>query len=117
MRHYSGRCHCGAVTFSFRSPTIERTMRCDCSICARKGIIMSPEVIPPEDIDIQAEPGAISIYQFGSETARHHFCNRCGIHVFVETRLNPGSYRVNLGCVDELNAMHLPDDIYPGRAL
>lgn len=78
---------------------------------------MSADVVAPELIEIAAEDGALSCYQFGSATARHHFCNRCGIHTFVETRLNPGCYRINLGCVDALDAMHLPTEIYPGKAL
>ena len=50
-------------------------------------------------------------------TARHHFCGKCGIHTFVETRLNPGHYRINLGCVDELDALRIPEKIYDGKAL
>lgn len=114
---YQGSCHCGAVSFTFRSPEITDAMRCDCSICARKGIVLSNDLIVREDISIVAEEGAQQTYQFGTMTARHHFCGTCGIHVFVETRLNPGQYRVNLGCVDELDALRLPAEIYDGKNL
>jgi hypothetical protein len=90
MPRHEGSCHCGPASFSFTAPEITRGMRCDCSICARKGAMPSPEVIAPGDLDIRAEPGALSTYQFGMMTARHHFCNRYGIHTFGETRLNPG---------------------------
>ena len=78
---------------------------------------MSSTIIPPELIEIADEYGVLSTYKFGTGTARHHFCNRCGIHTFVETRLNPGHYRINLGCVDELNALHIPEIIYDGKSL
>lgn len=117
MTRYSGSCHCGSVRFTFEALEIDDAMRCDCSICARKGAVLSSMVIPPEQMEISGEEGVLSIYQFGTMTARHHFCNRCGIHTFVETRLNPGHYRINLGCVDELDALRLPEQIYDGKSL
>ena len=92
-------------------------MRCDCSMCARKGIVMSSEGVAPGSIEIFDEEDALSTYRFGTKTARHHFCSHSGIHTFVETRLNPGCYRINLGCVDDLDALHLPATIYPGKVL
>ncbi len=117
MIEYKGSCHCGAVRFAFAAAKIEETMRCDCSICARKGIVMSAAVIAPEFIEISDEKGVLSTYRFGTGTARHHFCGRCGVHTFVETRLDPGCYRINLGCVHDLDALRLPSTIYPGREL
>lgn len=78
---------------------------------------MTTTTIPPECIEISDPEGVLTTYQFGTKTARHHFCSRCGIHTFVETRLNPGHYRVNLGCVDEIDAMRLPEDLYDGKSL
>ncbi len=92
-------------------------MLCDCSLCRRKGSIMTSMVIPPEAIEIWVEGDAQRSYQFGTMTARHHFCSICGIHTFVETRLNPGCYRVNLGCVDALDALSLPSRVYDGKTL
>ena len=117
MKKFVGSCHCGAIQFTFSTPEIERAMRCDCSLCARKGMVMTSTTIAPENIDILDREGALSTYQFGTNTARHHFCSRCGIHTFVETRLNPGHYRVNLGCVDGLDALRIPEEIYDGKSL
>ena len=60
---------------------------------------------------------ALMTYQFGTMTARHYFCSRCGFHTFVETRLNPGHYRINLGCDDDIDAMRLPEELYDGKSL
>lgn len=117
MRTYRGACHCGAIRFEFRTPEITTAMRCDCSICLRKGMIMTADTIPPENMAIDAAAGALETYRFGTRTAKHHFCGTCGIHTFVETRLNPGHYRVNLGCVDDIDVLGLPAEIYNGRAL
>ena len=117
MKHYSGACHCGAVCFSFTANKIDTGMRCDCSICEKKGIIMSDEVIPPDRFAIDARPGVLKVYRFGSETASHYFCGLCGVHTFVQTRLNPGHYRANLGCVEGVETSQLAIELYDGKSL
>lgn len=86
-------------------------------MCARKGAALTTRVIAPGAIEITVEGDAQRTYQFGTMTARHHFCGRCGVHTFVETRLNPGFFRVNLGCVDALDALRLPVALYDGKSL
>ena len=78
---------------------------------------MTGTTIAPDNIDIFDSEGTLTSYKFATMTARHHFCSRCGIHTFVETRLNPGHYRINLGCVDEINALRLPAELYDGKSL
>lgn len=92
-------------------------MRCDCSICARKGSVLTTNLIAPDAMEVQVRGHVQKTYQFGTMTARHHFCGVCGIHTFVETRLNPGFYRINLGCVEEVDALKLSEDIYDGKSL
>ena len=117
MKKYKGSCHCGAVQFSFSSQEIDNGMRCTCSICRRKGAVMTSFVISPELIRIESEKGAMSTYRFDDKIAAHHFCNRCGIFTFVETRLNPGQFRVNLGCVDGIDSFTLPIEIFDGNLI
>ncbi len=117
MTRYQGRCHCGAVRFTYEADDIERGLRCNCSICARKGALMSAEAIPPERLHFDADDGALGLYQFGSATAKHYFCRHCGIYPFHETARFPGHYRVNLGCIDELDTLTLPFDVYDGKHL
>ena len=33
------------------------------------------------------------------------------------TGMTPGDYRITLGCVDEINAMRLPEELYDGKSL
>ena len=133
----SGKCHCGAIGFHFAVPLsasaqpselvtdhgskaaarLTSGMRCDCSICRRKGIVLTDFVVSPEDANIVAEDGVIGIYEFGTKVAKHCFCTRCGIQTFVKTRLNPGKYRFNLGCVDEIDIFRLALHTYDGKRL
>ena len=117
MADYTGSCHCGAIRFAFSANPIDSAMRCDCSMCRRKGAVLSTFTLAPEEIEIVAQPEAQRIYQFGTMTARHHFCGTCGIHTFVETRLRPGQYRINLGCVEGLDPFELPETPFDGMSL
>ena len=114
---YQGSCHCGAINFSYQGEKIDKGLRCNCSICKRKGAMMSTEVIPIEKLNIDAEEGALGLYQFGAKTAKHFFCRHCGIYPFHETARAPGHYRVNLGCIDAVDAFALEADVFDGKNL
>lgn len=114
---YQGSCHCGAVRFSFSGEEISRGIRCNCSICIRKGAMMSPDPIPEAEFKIEAEEGALGLYQFDSKIAKHYFCKHCGIYPFHETIRAPGHYRVNLGCVEGVDPLSLEFDVFDGKHL
>ena len=117
MERYQGSCHCGAVSFEINTQKIEKGVRCNCSICEKKGAVMTPFTIAPEDLKIRAEQGALSTYQFRSNVAKHHFCNRCGIYTFHETMRMPGHYRVNVGCIDNIKSLELPTEVFDGASI
>lgn len=117
MKDYQGSCHCGAVKFSFKAENIDKGLRCNCSICKRKGALMSTFVLSPEELLLDAQEGALSVYEFDSKVAKHHFCNKCGIYTFHVTMRKPGHYRVNLGCLEDLDTFSLPFDVFDGASL
>ena len=117
MARYQGSCHCGAVKFSFDSEPISKGLRCNCSICSRKGALMSVQPIAPDDFHIDAQDGALGLYQFGAKNAKHYFCKRCGIYTFHITARFPDHYRANLGCIDGVDTLSLPFDVFDGKHL
>ena len=64
MKIYRGTCHCGAISFAFEHEEIESGLRCNCSICRRKGAVMSDFTIQPDKFEIKTEDGALGLYQF-----------------------------------------------------
>lgn len=114
---FHGSCHCGAVRFSFQAEPISHGLRCNCSLCARKGAMMWPEPIPPEDFTIQTQEDALGLYQFGLKTAKHYFCKHCGIYTFHETARKPGHFRANLGCVEGIDPFILEAEVFDGKHL
>lgn len=112
---YRGSCHCGAVRFAYEGEPITKGMRCNCSICIRKGALMSTDLIPAERLHIEADEDNLAMYQFGREIAKHYFCNRCGIYTFHETVRSPGHFRVNLGCIEGIDPLVLEAEIFDGK--
>jgi len=84
LTSYHGSCHCGAVTFTVRTPSLLRhpVRRCNCSICSRNGYLF----IYPKKKDVDFHTGYDSMvpYSFGNNTGAHKFCSTCGSSVMME---------------------------------
>ena len=114
-RQYQGSCHCGRVRFSFRCELIATGKRCNCSICIRKGAVVSSRYIPAEDFEPHGEMNDLSDYRWNDRVVNHLFCKTCGIYPYHG---NPEyGYRVNLGCVEGLDPLSLEISILDGRSL
>ncbi len=117
MQTYHGSCHCGDIAFTFDGPAIDKGLHCNCSLCKRKGALMTPFTVAFEDIKTTIKNDAMATYQFGTSVAKHYFCKTCGIYTFHETMRMPGHCRVNIGCVDSVDAFSLPTTVFNGKAL
>jgi len=76
---------------------------------------MSTEAIPEENLKIDADENNIGLYQFGNKIAKHYFCKNCGIYTHNEMLRKPGHMRVNLGCIEGLNAAELEVMVFDGK--
>ena len=114
---YNGSCHCGAVRFSYQGDEITSGLRCTCSICSRKGAMMSPEAISVDALKIEANAEDLGLYQFDTKVAKHYFCRRCGIYTHNEMASRPGYCRVNLGCIDDLDSSAFEVTVFDGKNL
>ncbi|KAF1027630.1 MAG: hypothetical protein GAK40_01039 [Burkholderia plantarii] len=112
---WAGSCHCGAVRFEVRTP-LTPAARCNCSLCRRRGALMSPS-FPAAALRIVSGEGALTCYQFNTRTAEHYFCRHCGIYPFHRTRLDPTRWRVNLGCLDGVDPYGFEATLANGASL
>jgi len=76
---YTGSCHCGAVRFEVDAE-IDSVRSCDCSICSRRGALNFR--VPKESLRLLTPWENLSLYQWGSRTAKDYFCRVCGILPF-----------------------------------
>ena len=92
-----GSCHCGTVRLNV--PWLGRwdsVRRCDCSFCRRRFVAVAS--VPVGDLQVHDPDGALTLYQFGTRTAEHYFCSRCGIYTHHRRRSNPSEFGVNIAC-------------------
>ena len=99
-------CHCGEIEAEINVPdNLEKVLKCNCSICKRKGAIMS--MVKNEDFKIVKGEDKLKLYQFHSKIAKHYFCSVCGIHTHNRPRINPKIYGINIACVEGINPFEL----------
>ncbi len=110
---YQGSCHGGAVRFAFDADAITEGVRCNCSICRRRGAVMSKTFL--EGVAVEGLDRLI-VYHWGDLMMNHWFCPACGIHPFADAIERPGIYRVNLGCLDGVDPDALRVKLIDGAA-
>lgn len=110
-----GSCHCGTVTFQVRT-AITPAGRCNCSLCRRKGALMTPFFAAGE-LTILSGEDALTLYQFNTRVAKHYFCKHCGIYPFHQTRKDVQLWRVNIGCLDGVDPYALEAAVADGASL
>ncbi len=102
------KCHCGFIEAEINvSNSLEKLIRCNCSICKRKGAIMS--IVKNENFKIIKGKNKLKMYQFHSKIAKHYFCSNCGIYTHHNPRINPALTGFNLGCIDEIDTFTLKE--------
>ena len=114
LKSYTGSCHCGTVKFTVQT-TLAPALRCNCSLCKRKGTVMAPVAL--DHFKLLAGADVLSLYQFNTRVAEHYFCKLCGIYTFHRPRSRRDIYRVNVGCLDGVDALALEVDVHDGAAL
>jgi hypothetical protein len=112
---HHGSCHCGAVQFEVRT-ALTPAARCNCSLCRRKGALMTPPFAAAALKIVQGED-ALTLYQFNTRVARHYFCKHCGIYPFHQTRKDPLLWRVNIGCLDGVDPYAFDAGVNDGASL
>ena len=95
-------CHCGNVQAEINLDNLEKILRCNCSICKRKGAIMS--MVKNEDFKIIKGEQFLTLYQFHSKVAKHYFCSNCGIYTHHNPRSNPAMTGFNVACIEEIDS-------------
>ena len=102
------KCHCGLVEAEINiQDNLEKILKCNCSICKRKGAVMS--LTNNENFKIIKGEDKLSVYQFHSKVAKHYFCSNCGIYTHHNPRSNPSMTGFNVGCLEDVDVFKFKD--------
>ena len=103
---FEAACHCGTVQFRVTlAGGLASARRCTCSYCTMRGAVAVSAAL--DGISFLSGEDALTLYSFGTRTARHFFCRRCGIYTHHQRRSNPNQYGVNLACLKDLSIWDL----------
>ncbi|OUW74208.1 MAG: aldehyde-activating protein [Pelagibacteraceae bacterium TMED216] len=98
-------CHCKKVKLEVElGDSLNNLVKCNCSICTRRGAIMA--IVKSENVKIIEGKEILKTYQFHTKVAKHFFCSNCGIYTHHNQRRNPELVGINTAClegVDKIN--------------
>jgi hypothetical protein len=120
-----GSCHCGRVQFEVTAD-VDHVRICDCSICRKRGAMNFR--VEEGDFNLKTPLENLSLYQWGSFTAKDYFCPVCGILPFrrpsypTPNELAKGMPRfdgwaVNVRCLDDIDIARLQQKLIHGSQL
>ena len=97
-----GHCHCGAVHFEIEfNGDFQKLRRCDCSFCGMRWAVVAS--VPVEKLKVLEGSEHLTLYQWGTKTAKHYFCSICGIYTHHRRRSDPSEYGINIACFDDVD--------------
>jgi hypothetical protein len=92
-------CHCGAVVIEATLPHgLIDAGRCTCSFCRRRAAAAVTALASSLKVIHGADN--LTLYSWGSHTAKHYFCKTCGIYTHHQRRSDPTQCGINLGCIE-----------------
>ena len=90
-----GRCHCGAVEIQIPwDGAFKSLRRCNCSYCSRRWAVVAS--VKVGSLNVLKGEDVLTLYRWGTGTARHYFCSRCGIYTHHQRRSDPTEFGVNI---------------------
>jgi hypothetical protein len=62
---------------------------------------------PLDGITFLAGEDKLTLYQFGTYSAKHYFCSVCGIYTHHQRRSKPNEFGVNAACLEGVSPFDL----------
>ena len=108
--HGSGRCLCGAVSYTVAAP-LRDVIACHCEQCRRtSGHHVAASSAPSDALAIEDPTGALTWYR-SSDFARRGFCGVCGSNLFWN-RIGGTDTSIMVGSLNEPTGLTLIRHIY-----
>ena len=109
---YKIKCHCGSVQLDIETD-LSIVKQCNCSMCKRKNAKMN--ILPKESIKLIKGEEFLTLYQFGTNVAKHYFCKKCGIYTHHFRKSDPNGIGINIGCIDEIDSFSVNSDVLDNK--
>jgi hypothetical protein len=77
--------------------------------------LFSDYYIPTEQIQLTNNPNELANYLWNDRVLNYYFCKTCGVTPYAGAQ--DYGYRVNLGCINELDCLSLEVGIIDGKSM
>lgn len=125
MTIYNGSCHCGTISFEIEAE-IDHVRVCDCSVCHKRGALNYR--VQKKDLTLHSSWDDLTLYRWGSKTAKDYFCKTCGILPFrrpsdptpeeIAQGIMPfDGWAVNIRCIANIDVESLPKKMIYGSRI
>ena len=100
---FEAACHCGAVGVTVDADTPVKAVRCNCSHCLAKSLILA--AVPGGAVTIERGEDQLKSYRFNREVIDHRFCMNCGVQPLSQGKGKDGTpmAMINLRCVPDID--------------
>lgn len=106
-----GKCHCESVEFEISfDGEFKKLRRCDCSFCSMRWAVVAS--VPVRELKVVKGEEFLTLYQWGTKTAKHYFCSKCGIYTHHQRRSDPTEFGINIACFEGVNVRDYMDIPY-----
>ena len=114
MKKYDGSCHCGKVKFEVEID-LKEALSCNCSICFRKGTLLS--FVSENKFNLISGAESLTDYQFGKKSIHHTFCSNCGVTAFASGKMPDGTRikAINIRCLAEISLEQIKINNFDGK--
>ena len=114
MALHKGSCHCGKVAYEVETD-LEQVIECNCSICRRKGHMLT--FVPRGALNILSGEENLATYTFNTHTIQHRFCSTCGAATFGEGKQPTGeaTAAINVRCLEDVELSEIKTIPFNGR--
>ena len=95
-RAYEGSCHCGAISYVYRTavPVSQWQVRaCQCSFCRTHAALTTSDAAGSVEFRFD-RPDDLQLYRFALKTADFVLCRNCGTYLAARITTPKGSYAV-----------------------
>ena len=72
-------------------------------------------ILPKENLKVIKGEDNLSVYQFGTNIAKHYFCKKCGIYTHHQRKMDPNGIGVNIGCLDEVDSFSVKSEVLDNK--
>lgn len=114
---FESTCHCGAVSVNVDAETPMKAVRCNCSHCSIKGLVLA--AVPGDAVTIERGEDQLKTYRFNRKVIDHRFCTTCGVQPLSQGKGRDGSpmAMINLRCVPGIDLELLEIMVFDGASL